>query len=596
MWYQNNTPAPNRTQSYSIKSFTAGLNNYNTAPAENHATNILNMEFRDEHAMAKRFGSSRVDDVEMASPVTQLDLYRPYKDADVLVRADKGKVRLGEVEKALSRTDGVEPVLEGVTFMGSYFFAYGEDLYVFTKAQAASTYVKHVGTVSDTYRIWKVVKPPEAAVPLDKTHQQGVRVYSFTSSTIHYEPCQNEIEDASKGANVPPSHVSFLVSHKNRLFLSGNRKDDDNVFITDALNPYYFPVSLPMQVPPNGDAVRGLAVYDDGVVVSRTHDMFAITGDTNNKELGYELFKLRRLNVHIGFMNNRVAHFAHNYLFYLGADKKVYALSSVRQTEKVLVTSVISNKLDLTAAPLSFTDAELARSVAAFHDNLYYLSIGTRILVYSYVHTAWTVYDNLRVTSFAKRGTELLMGDEEGHVKQFDKSTYLDKGKPYKALWSSTWLDMGSAMDYKHFKEFMVLGQAYKDSVSNVRVNFEIDYAEVKHTYTVENKMSVWGVSAFGDRFITRHMNESYPLHIGARGRVIRFTLSNSYVQTGTLETQEELRMLTHMKDGDLVLVKESNSWHLYRDLAFHTIEPQELNQPMSVLQVSGDFEYRTKR
>ena len=596
MWRQPNIPAPNRQQTFSLKTFTGGLNNFATSPEQNCATDILNMEFRDEHAMAKRFGTTRADTTDMPYPITHLNTYRPYTDTDVPVRADKERILIGTHEKAVTRTDGMEALVEGVNYMGMYFYVYGEDIYVHAKGQAASTYVQVVGTPDTESRTWKIDAPPTTAVPLGTEHQQGVRIYNYNSSTISYVPCQNELEDASKGANVPPAYTSYIVTHKNRLFLSGNRRDDDNVFISDALNPFYFPVSLPIQIPPNSEEVVGMAIYDDGVVVSRTTDMYAITGDTNNKELGYELFKLRRLNTHVGFMNNRVAHFAHNYLFYLGADKKVYALSSVRSADKVLVTSVISNKLDLTAAPLAFTDAELKASVGVFHENMYYLSIGTRILVYSYLHTAWTVFDNLQVTSFERRGTALYMGDSEGHVVQFDKTTYLDKGKPFKARWASTWFDMGDTLSFKHFKEFIVLGQAYKDSSSDVRVGFEIDYAEQRHSYTVENKMSVWGVSAFGDRFITKHMNESYPLHIGARGRVIRITLENSYVETGKVQKLDELHVMTRMRDDDLVYVIDEKTWYLYRDLEFHGVNANEFNQPMSVLQISGDFEFRTKR
>lgn len=595
MWYQHNTPSPNRVQSFTIKEFTGGLTNRSTYPSMNQALDILNMEFADEHAMRKRAGTSRVNDIEMHAPVTHIGTFRPYTDTDMEVVCDGITLRIGEEEVELPKAD-VGKLMDAVNHMGAYFFTYGRNLYAYTKAQAEGTYVKLTGEDDGEYHVFRIISAPMTYTPLDTEHDQGVRVYNMNAGTIQYQPCQLELEDPYKGANVVPKNSSFITQHKNRLFVSGNVKDDDNVSISDALNPYYFPAALPIQIPPNSDKVNGLAVYDDAVLVSRTHDLFAITGDTNNPELGFERFKLRKLNVHIGFMNNRVAHSAHNYLFYLGADKNVYALSSVRQADRTLVTNLLNKHLDFKREPFTLTDEELNNACGVFHEDMYYLSVGSDVLLYSYQHQAWTRYNNLNITSFTLSGMKLHMGDADGHVKAFDNSTYMDKGEPFLARWTSTWIDMGDAPSYKHFKEFMLLGQAFNDTVSTVRVSFEIDYANVNHTYDVENKMSRWGVSAFGDRFITRNISESFPLHIGMRGRVIRFTLESGFEKKKVLADTGDLLREIEMRNNELFYLQDMDEWHVYRNHRFEQIEPAKLNEPMSVLQVSGDFEFRTKR
>ena len=63
------------------------------------------------------------------------------------------------------------------------------------------------------------------------THLEGVLNVDYTNSNIWYEPCKAEIEDEYKGVNVIPKNIKYIVGHKGRIFASGDREDDDNIYI-----------------------------------------------------------------------------------------------------------------------------------------------------------------------------------------------------------------------------------------------------------------------------------------------------------------------------------------------------------------------------
>lgn len=590
-YIQKNSPPPNKILSFSLKNFAGGINNRSDLLQPNEAYRLLNMSFLEDELMVKRDGTGAYDEYTLNSPITFMDEYFPYTDAPKMVKATNSELFIDNV-KIMDVAGGVC----GVNFDGKYYFADGGKLYVYGRfPQVDSTYVTVTGTINTGYMVMQITDPASNYTPLDTTHTRGMMFYNYDTKTVCYEPCQLELEDTFKGANILPNKVKYVIVHHGRLFASGNNTDDDNVFISDVRNPYYFAVSLPMQLPPNSDKVRGMIVYDDAVVVGRGRDVYFIQGSTNNYTLGVPVFTLRRLNTHTGIANHHAMKVAHNNLFFLGDDGVAYSVSSVNQDVKVTATSILSKQLDLYKDPFHLVHSDMEKAVSYFFKDEWYVSINELVLVYSYRHRAWTMYKGLNARSFYHKDGELLWGNEAGIITHFT-SEGLDYGIPFEAYWTSKMFDMDESNAYKQFREFYIVAHTFNEKNSDIRLTFEIDYVDVKNEVVIQNQISYWGKSRFGERFITRNTNASLPFVIGRRGRGIRFTFRNGYTPSAPVSTRLELDSYLGLQEGMLVMVQDENTYYVYRNGTWEALEESDLNQAMKIYQVNGEYEYRGKR
>lgn len=608
-YIQKNVPPPNKIMTFSLKNFSGGLNNRSEILAPSEASDLMNMKFANDTVMEKRNGTEIFDELELNDSVTFIDEFKPYRAMqDVDPNADDGTEDyeilpdklLRASDKELYADDvkllDVKGRVSGVNYNGKYFFVDGDKIRVYGKfPQFDRLYEKVIGTPVDELVYFELVDPPKEYTPMDSEHVRGVVRYDYTEKKMWYEPCQLELEDTYTGSNVLPKKPKYITVHKGRLFVTGSEKDDDNVFITDIQNPYYFPVYLPIQLPPNSDMVRGLIVFDDGVVIGREHDLYVITGMTNRSDAGVEIFRLKKINSHTGIASQYAMCTVHNYLFFFGNDGVAYALGSVRQDEKTLATSIISRQIDIEEHPIGLTAADLSDACTSFYGEEWFISAKDKVLVYSYRHRAWTVYSQLDITSFHIKGHELLFGNKNGQTVKFS-DRYLDQDIPYIAYWKSRWFDMDDANANKQFREFYLVGHTYDKIRSDIRVTFEIDYVDVKDEVIISNQIAIFGKSVFGDRFITRNINQSLPFVIGRRGRAIRFTFTNGFFLNEPVETRSHLETHTNKREGAITLIKDENVYALYKNRAWQDISTDDINQGMKVYQVNGDYEYRGKR
>ena len=589
---QKITPPPNKIMNFSLKNFVGGLNNRSDQVKDNEASDILNMEFADDTLMEKRRGQEYFDELQLDKPVIFIDEYKPHNNEDVLIRASEDFMYIEE--HVLTDLQG-KP--QGVNHNGRYLFTDGKTLYVYGRFhQTNSTYRKIIGTPINDYVLLEVTSPADGHAQLDESHVEGVLTVNYTDFKIYYEPCKNEFEDTYKGANKVPESIKYIASHNGRIYLAGAEKDDDNVFISNIRNPFYYPVSLPIQLPPNSDIIVGMRVYDNSVVIGRRNDVYAIFGNTNRPDMGVEPFQLRRINTHTGFANQDAVVVAHNYLFFLGSDGNAYALGSTRIDEKQLSTSILSRTIDIEKYPIELTLDDIKTATSVFHKDLWYLSIKDKTLVYSYRHQAWTLLTKLDARSMYVLDNELIWGREDGRTSKFSDNVYLDYGEPYQCYWYSRRFDMDDANSFKQFREFFVVAHTFHDHNSDINVLFEIDYADVKDKITIQNEISIWGKSKWGDRLINRLINESFPIVIGRRGRNIRFKIINGYYEHGQVETHADLEYYIGRGEGVLVKVIDEDKFYLYTKGEWRLMGDDDLNQRMKIYQVNGDYEMRGKR
>ena len=591
-YIQRITPPPNKLLNFTLKDFSGGLNNRSDQLKDNEAPDILNMDFADDTIMEKRKGQEYFNEWQRDN-TNFIGEFRPHQDEDVLVTATNTHLYI-ENEVLTDLNGSVNPINHN----GRLMFADGDKLYVYAKfPQEESTYFKIHGNTINDYVLFEVVSPKDNHPRLDTSHVQGVLNVDYNNYTVYYEPCENEMLDNFMGANVVPKGAKYLVSHVGRLFVSGMEDDDDAVFISHISNPFYFPVTLPMRLPPNSDKIVGMHIFDDTVVVGRKDDLYAIFGRTNRPDTGFEPFSLRRINTHTGFANHKAIDIAHNYLFYLGNDGNVYALSSTRLDEKLISTTIISRQLDLFKHPINITRDDFKTANSVFFNDRWYLNIGDVTLVYFYRTRSWTLFKNINATHMYVYKGKLIWSNKDGYIAQFSDNNYLDFGKPYKCYWHSKLMDMGDANSFKQFRECFLVAHTYEEHNSLINVRFEIDYTDVKDRVVIENQISIWGKSKWGDRLINRNINETYPIIIGRRGRNIRFKITNGYEIHGEVNTFDELETYRGRVEGVLVYVLDEEAYYLYtsREWVKQDIE-NDLNQRLKFYQVNGDYELRGKR
>ena len=587
---QKVTPPQIKIMQFSLKDFSGGMNNRSDQIEDNEGARVINLMFADDTLLETRYGQKYFDDKVIDGEVVFIDEFKPYDDDNVLIRASDKKIYFGDDEYPL------KGIPSGTNFQGKYYYSDGEKLMVYGKfTQESDTYNKIVGTPVNEYMSFKVISPPEDYTPLDTEHTQGVTVIDYTNKTIHYEPCQNELEDTDTGDCVIPESVKYVVSHNNRLYVSGNKKEDDSIYLSDENRPFYFPYILKLQVPPSSDNITGLHVFDDSVVIGREWDIFVLTGKTNRTNQNRELFKIKKLNTHTGFASHRAVNIAHNYLIFLGSDGNVYGLQNTRTYERDLATVILSKTIDLKADPINLDKEDYKNAVSHFYNDEWYLNMKDITLVYSYRHMAWVMYKGLNARSCYGYDGEWIWGRPEGRIATFDKENFFDFGEPYQTLWYSKPFDMGTAHNYKQFREFFLVAHTFDLQYSDVYVTFEIDYADVKERAVISNQIARWGFAKWGDRFITRRINESLPFVIGRRGRTIRFKITNNFDLDGVVDSYEELENYPAKREGLLVKLS-SGGYYLYTKREWKLLKEEELNQRMKIYQINGDFEMRGNR
>ena len=195
------------------------------------------------------------------------------------------------------------------------------------------------------------------------------------------------------------------------------------IFISDVENPFYYPVGLPIQIPPDSDKVVGLTVYDDAVIVGRERDIYALAGETNRLDLGLELFNIRRLNTHTGLLITLVLT-TFITIFFIGNDGNAYALSSSRQEYRILATQLINESIDMFKEPINMSYGDIRDVVTCFNNDYWYVSMEDKVIVYSYRHKAWTLFSGFDARSFYVLNNELRWGGVDGRISTFFKKLF----------------------------------------------------------------------------------------------------------------------------------------------------------------------------
>lgn len=296
----------------------------------------------------------------------------------------------------------------------------------------------------------------------------------------------------------------------------------------------------------------------------------------------------------------------HNYLFFLGHDGVAYALSAGRADEHILATQVISRQLNLRAEPFNITSTDFSTIASCYYRDEWYVSIGDKTLVYNYNMRAWTMYTGLNARSFKTIKYRLVWGNDNGEMVEFGDS-YLDFGKPYRAVWRSKIIYLDSPTYNKYFRHFYILADSSKMDYSKISTNIYIDYRDTHKEYAIENRVSKFGRAKFGDIMVDANINPSLPFYINGTGRSIQFEFSSGYNVVGEVRSVGYLYSYANKRNGNVVYVFDEDAFYLYdtrKDMTniirnagygWTLLTEEDIDQPMKILQVNFTYEGRRR-
>lgn len=629
---------------FTLNDFSGGLvNNVNDVKMrDNQSPDMLNMQFRNDGLIQKRPGTVFIKDVEDISTDKNSTLvrvipyeYQPNKNLDLYVMSDYSyyiedgvakifwvhpvtELPVEEEGETTFARKGVDRYLKYVQYNGSIIFTEGTSLYEFTYEYGK------------TPKVYKYVSAPEDYTPKPKPNVTGetktklIKTNSYSGYTceLHekwYEPCEYETEDGYKGTGVIPPSIGCLALHKDRLYISGSCFDPNMVWISDILNPCYFPASLLLQTPPTDDLITALYVYNDELIIGRRDSIYALSGNTNREDSGYQ-YNLYKINTHTGMPNDRSACLVYHMLFFVGSDGNMYKLLPPSTTSDTIYTAKVNTLVDITLPPFNLNTSDVLLSTCVFDssEGLWYVQIAQHTLVYSYQLMAWTRYSNINATSFHKIENEVYftstnnviykMPSRDGNQKYYDDVHEPAIGKtlrlPVCAYWTSRNMEFGQPARVKQFRDTYITTESFEDYSTTVNVKYEVDYVDIYDSFLVENEIAKWDRALWDKhKFTSRNIDRSLPLMINRRGRTLKVYYGCGYEYHGVFLERpnpgdiDEYK-LVYVKNDDKVYIRvpRQEGYCSKFDKYFVELGEDELNQALLVHNITGIYQLKGYR
>ena len=396
----------------------------------------------------------------------------------------------------------------------------------------------------------------------------GDEVWDKENHIAYYKPCRQELADTiGGGVSYLPDKPSIITVHANRLFLAGDEKSPNHVYMSrytsQGPQTLYFPVSTSVAVKPNGKAIVDMLVFDNALIMGRNEDLYVLYGNTpypSSIDSSGTQFYIKQLDATTGFMCANCGSLINNYYIYLGYDGRFYALNSPTTYVEYLMTRPLPYKCDIYKAPFNFSKDRIAKISSVAYRNEVYFSIKSRnvnspdvSIVYNYDNMAYTYYTAPFGGYLYTDGLDLYIVNDNYIVKWLDDSDiYYDslivsknlsrKYKIIKSKLSTKKYDLNMSAVFKYFKRLILTTRAYKDMNSDIQVDFEVDYYKLTgdENNVVNSNYGTFGVSKWGKAYFGEiDVLKSAWINLDIRGRSIKFTFS-SIEEIDETETDED--------------------------------------------------------
>lgn len=580
--YIRKAPQAKQQGSFTQDNFAGGLNNVSgdTIIADNQLTNSQNLMFTSDNTMEKRYGLVAFDELNLEGAITMVGEYKPVIEDSEIVRSTDTEVYIGATKVA-----DIAGTAYGINYIGNYYFVDGNELRVYNgegtyvikedpKAYAMAdiletepspvvitidnldfrtavgdtiqheTYlgiipytITDINYETNQITIAETLTNPITAgdlirlyVPRPKEiYFEGQVVYDDLLGWAWYEPCDYELEDSLKGENYIPNNPSVITIRNDRIHLSGDSLYPHNIYMSDINNPFYYPAALGLQCPPNGDEIVDMFEFDDALIVARHNDMYAVYGNSADLE-STNLFRMKKIDTHIGFFARNAYAILNNYVFYLGYDKRFYRMTTPMTNIEYLVTKPLTDIVDLTLAPLSLTDTDFQYISTVAFNNEFMMNIGNKTIVYSFGNQGFTFYTGWNARSLYTDGIDVYVGNTNGILSKWTKGVYSDLGVAIESIQETKRFDFGKPINYKYYNQCIITAHSYDDYMSELSVAFEIDIYYKDNIEIINATQSKFGVTTWGEKFNDRNIIKSEWIPLNYRGRTIKFKISNNTI------------------------------------------------------------------
>lgn len=573
---KQNKVTPDVIKTFAFDDFSGGINNRTTTSLlkPNEAFDMLNMAFVSDSGVEKRFGTENCNVSDFKEPIVYMDTYKPINKDEVMILATATGVYAGGTKIAT-----VSNTIHGANYVGNYFFVDGNKIFQYDgtkvyeikqptesrldgstlinvlsfkvsswdsrikvglKGQIEGIEGTNLFTIASFDESTKTITVSTATTiafatntlvrfyqPLVNSYTEGLWKVDETLNVKWYEPCVQELNDSNKGECYMPKNCTCIQLDSERIYMAGDREHPNEIYISDINNPFYFPVSLGLQCPPNGDKIKDLIQFDNAIVVCRSNDIHVIYGETaDTTTSGY--FYMKKFDTHTGVASINNAKLANNYMFYLGSDMNAYGMHSVLTSSESLATTMLNkDKVDLTKAPFGFTYADITNVPSIYFEDEYLLIIKDTVVVYNYIKRAWSRYKGINASYFLVKDNILLIGTTDGRVLK-RSANYNDCGVAIDAYYRIGQQNFDSPIYYKNFLDMYAVTHAYDDYESSVRLLALVDYNEVKSEAEIFNDLSRFGVSCFGETLIAMNIAQTDDIPVDLRGKIFSFIFSNN--------------------------------------------------------------------
>lgn len=573
---------------FRLNDFTGGINNSTTETRIklNEASDMLNVCFEQDGLLKKR-GGFKVEKIfselltGVSSSVLKVFQIEPFgtHDKGYLILTDgveliyittKGKPKVIPWKKP------VNSVIDGCQFSDKFMFVDGSRYISFFKIDEleSDTGVEEEDKV---YRYliaspWGEPKPTPSYE--GEFLEKALEGEEDTTKLYCYQPCQYELEDGYKGTNMCENLFATMIRvYKDRLIVAGNiggsgeneRPDPNMIYISDILNPIYFPAGLPIQTPPTGDKITCLRPFNDSLIIGRKEDIYSLTGTTNRTSSSSTSFELNKINTHTGIANNYCADIVFNYLFYVGSDGNCYKITSTSTSELILNTQQVNIKVDFKLPPFSKSLSEIRNAHTGFDPikGEWYVQIGYDTFIYNYRNFAWVRWNGVECIQFMPSVDKFYYIKEDCSFNVIDDEIMYDTYSsnpdiklPIHMYWSSKNIDFDMPSRVKQIRDTFLISEIVGDKPSTIKISYETDYVAVTKENTINNEVAKWNMAVWDThRFVSKNIIRSLPIIVGRRCRNFKVLIQNGYKFQRIVN---QLPTPSQCEEGDLFYLKNN--------------------------------------
>lgn len=581
MWTNNIKYEEPKRYDFRINDFTGGICNTvsESRIQPNEASDLLNVRFEQDGILKKRNGFSI--DKKYSSllhgirgdllKVFVIEPYSSHKKGYFLLIGGTRLVYIttnDEVKVLPWKRVVATREVDGCQFGDKFFFVDGGVYINFFKIGELET------KPSEEIKHYLVSTPPHDFTPKPKPATRGEFKEKPSSDGAYYywyEPCQSEMEDGYKGANVSTRFFATMCRvHKDRLYISGNigranqeiMPEPNMIYISDVMNPFYFPASLPLQTPPTGDKITCLRQFNDALIVGRKEDVYAIHGNTNRMDMSNQ-FSLKKINTHTGIANNECADIVFNYLFYVGSDGNCYKLTSTSTDETLLATAQANLKLDFKLPPFNHTLDEIKSCHSAFDPitSEWHIQIGDNTFLYNYRNMAWVRWKGVECMQFIPTPDRFYYVKRDCSFNIIDDEIFYDTDPnnpqiriPIQFYWVSKNIDFGKPSRVKQIRDTFLISEMMGTHPSDIRIKYEADYVAVTKEHNISSEVALWNLARWDmHRFVYKNIVRSLPIMVGRRCRNFKVFIGNGYEFKGVVS---ELPTPQNSEEGQLYYLR----------------------------------------